>query len=340
LAGVGALYEQFARLKARLEAAGWFKPERKRALPAFPRAVGIVSSRHAAALRDVLTTIARRFPSLPVVLYPTAVQGQAAAPDIVEALKQANVRAEVDVLIVCRGGGSIEDLWAFNEETVARAVFESAIPVVSGVGHETDFTICDFVADARAATPTAAAALVAPDRAALRTRLSELRHRWRRAAALALEPRMQRVDLVSHRLVHPASRLQAQREVLAALARRLMRAVIACTRQRERECTQHGQRILLRLQAPLPQHRELVDMQERWRRAVDAHQRGLERKLAALDAGLRHLGPQAVLQRGYSIVATAEGMIVQDATQIAEGDGLRLRFARGGALATVTRKDD
>ena len=149
--GVGALYERFARLKARLEAAGWFSPERKRALPRFPRAVGIVTSLRAAALSDVLTTLARRTPSVSVILYPASVQGGSAAAEVVAAIAAANARAEVDVLIVCRGGGSIEDLWVFNEESVARAVFDSRIPIISGIGHETDFTICDFVADVRAA---------------------------------------------------------------------------------------------------------------------------------------------------------------------------------------------
>ncbi|NDP42959.1 MAG: exodeoxyribonuclease VII large subunit, partial [Aromatoleum sp.] len=162
LAGVGVLYERFARLKARLEAAGWFAAERKRSLPAFPRAVGIITSPRAAALRDVLTTLRVRWPSLSIVLYPSAVQGAGAPAEIAQAIRTANARAEVDVLLLCRGGGSIEDLWAFNEEAVAQAVYESALPIVSGVGHETDFTICDFVADVRAPTPTAAAARVAP----------------------------------------------------------------------------------------------------------------------------------------------------------------------------------
>src|SRR6478672_1264828 len=177
LAGLGALYERFVARKRALEAAGLFDSVRKRALPAFPRRIGIVTSRAAAALRDVLTTLARRFPGLPVILYPASVQGAAAASEIAAAIRVANAHANVDVLIVCRGGGSLEDLWAFNEEVVARAVFESRLPIVSGVGHETDFTICDFVADVRAATPTAAASLVVPERAALRAALGALYRR-------------------------------------------------------------------------------------------------------------------------------------------------------------------
>src|SRR4030095_7708260 len=163
-AGRGALYERFARLKAKLEAAGWFSAERKRPLPRFPRVVGIGTSIVPAALRARLTTLHRRWPPLRVIVYPAPVQGDGAAAGIAQAICTANARAEVDVLIVARGGGSIEDLWAFNEEIVALAIRESMLPVVSGVGHETDFTICDFVADVRAPTPTAAAQRVAPDR--------------------------------------------------------------------------------------------------------------------------------------------------------------------------------
>jgi exodeoxyribonuclease VII large subunit len=340
LAGLGVLYEQFAKLKAKLEAAGWFRAERKRALPPFPRAVGIVTSRHAAALRDVLTTLDRRLPSLPAILYPTPVQGNDAAASIAAAIVAANARAEVDVLVVCRGGGSIEDLWAFNELAVAQAVFESAIPVVSGVGHETDFTICDFVADARAPTPTAAAALVAPDRATLLATVMTIAERWRRSTERALESRMQRVDLVSRRLVHPAARLQTQHLGLSDLAQRLSRAMAAGARQREREFTTQGQTLHRHLRAPLPQHASLASTLERWRRGAADRLGALDRRIVALDTGMRHLNPQGVLDRGYSIVTTGAGTVVQDSAALALGDGLHLRFARGGASAKVTGKTD
>ncbi len=339
LAGLGALYEQFAKLKTSLDAAGWFRAERKRALPAFPRAVGVVTSRHAAALRDVLTTLARRLPSLPVILYPTAVQGIDAAASIATAIATANARAEVDVLIVCRGGGSIEDLWAFNELAVAQAVFESTLPVVSGVGHETDFTICDFVADARAPTPTAAAALVAPDCVALRAQVSTIAERWRRSTERALESRMQRVDLVSRRLVHPAARLQAQAQAIAGLAQRLVRAAATTGRLREHEYATQGLRLVRQLRAPLPQRTALLRLVERWQRGGGDQIHTIDRKIAALDAGMRHLNPQGVLDRGYSIVTAADGSVVQDAGALALGDTLDLRFARGQAGAKVTRKD-
>lgn len=338
LSGVGALYERFAKLKLKLEAAGWFAAARKRPLPRFPRGVGIVTSPRAAALSDVLTTLARRMPRLPVILYPALVQGEGAAAGIAAAIAAANARAEVDVLIVCRGGGSIEDLWAFNEEAVARAVFESRLPIVSGVGHETDFTICDFVADARATTPTGAAVLVAPDRSELSSQLGTLSLRWRRALERALELRMQRLDLASRRHLHPAARLEKQRELLASLARRLTRAVAGAQVQRRRGVDLLTRGLARCLRTPLPQRAAMDRAAERWHRAAAERAAGLERRLAALEAGLRHLNPQAVLDRGYSIVTTAQGAVVQDAATVGIGTDLHLRFARGGADARVTRR--
>jgi exodeoxyribonuclease VII large subunit len=336
LAGVGALYEQFARLKARLEAAGWFAPARKRPLPRFPRVVGIVTSPRAAALSDVLTTLARRSPSLPLILYPASVQGSGAATEIADAIALANSRAEVDVLIVCRGGGSIEDLWAFNEEAVARAVLDSRIPVISGVGHETDFTICDFVADVRAPTPTGAAALVAVERVALLNQISAFAARWHRAVMNALEMRMQRVDGASRRLVHPAERLAAQRRQLESLAMRLARAVASAQGERQRAVGICAQMLARQLRFPPAARPALERARERWQRVANDRLGALAKRLGELELGLRHLGPQAVLDRGYSIVTTAAGVIVQDAKQIAIGDGLGLRFARGTAEAQVT----
>jgi exodeoxyribonuclease VII large subunit len=336
LAGLGALYEKFARLKARLEAAGWFRPERKRDLPRFPRAVGIVTSLHAAALRDVLTTLRRRLPTLPIVLYPTAVQGGGAAVDIAAAIVVANARAEVDVLIVCRGGGSIEDLWAFNEESVALAIFESLIPIVSGVGHETDFTICDFVADARAPTPTGAAALVAPDRMALLAAVDSLIARWVRAMDRAMELRMQRLDFASRQLIHPATRLAQQTSRLSGLAARLLRAGSAAQGHRQREVDQLGQDLARVLRTPLAQERRLDRAQERFRRAATDRISGMVRHVEALGQSLRHLNPLAVLERGYSIVTDAAGAVVQDAGSVTAGDALRVRVARGELDAVVT----
>ena len=220
-AGLGPLYERFLKLKERLEREGLFDAAAKRAIPRHPRCVGVVTSLHAAALRDVLTTLARRNPSIPVVVYPVPVQGEGAAARIARMLATANERAECDVLLLVRGGGSIEDLWQFNEEIVARAIRTSRIPVVVGVGHETDATIADFAADHRAPTPTAAAEIVSPSRAELLGRTLELAARASREARRRIEYAMQSVDALARRLVHPVERLRASRLLVAQLAARL-----------------------------------------------------------------------------------------------------------------------
>ena len=335
LAGIGALYEKFERLKAKLAAAGWFAEERKRPLPAFPRVVGIVTSARAAALRDILTTLARRWPALRVVLYPTAVQGEGAAGEIARAIDTANARAEVDVLIVARGGGSIEDLWAFNEEAVAASVHASALPVISGVGHETDFTICDFVADARAPTPTAAAALAVPDRAAVAQRLAALVRGAARATAHAQGARAQRLDHATRRLVHPAARLTEQRARVEDFARRLALRARAEAALRDTRLAALQRRMLRELRTPLPAAQRLDRLRDRWVRLGPERVAHATQRLTALAQSLAHLNPQAVLERGYAIVAAADGTIVVDARQVAAGDVVALRLARGSADARI-----
>ena len=220
-AGLGPLFERFLKLKAKLEREGLFDPAAKRPIPHYPRQIGVITSLAAAALRDVLTTLRRRNPSIPVVVYPAPVQGEGAAAKLAQALEAANRRAECDVLLLVRGGGSIEDLWQFNEEAVARAIRASGIPVVVGVGHETDFTIADFAADERAPTPTAAAELVSPPRDALLARVAENAQRLSREAARRIEYAMQSVDALARRLLHPAERLRTSRQHLVHLAARL-----------------------------------------------------------------------------------------------------------------------
>ncbi len=337
LAGIGALYERFARLKARLEAAGWFAPEAKRPLPAFPRAVGIVTSPRAAALRDILATLARCWPALRVILYPTTVQGAGAGVEIAQAIRTANARAEVDVLIVARGGGSLEDLWAFNEEAVAEAIRESLLPTVSGVGHETDFTICDFVADVRAPTPTAAAALVAPDRSALSHRVRELAKRFSRAERYALDARSQRLDRATRRLVHPAARLALQRERLAELARRLARGWRSGDGARAVRANAAGARLLRELRAPAAAAVRVGQLRDGWQRLARQRVAHAADRIGMLGRNLAHLNPRAVLERGYAIVTAEDGTIVLTAAQVTSGDAVALAFARGGADATITK---
>jgi len=223
-AGLGPLYERFLRLKEQLAREGLFDPAAKREPPDHPRAIGVITSLAAAALRDVLTTLARRNPSLAVIVYPVPVQGEGAAQRIAAMIGTANARAECDVLLLVRGGGSLEDLWQFNEQAVARAIRASRIPLVVGVGHETDFTIADFAADRRAATPTAAAELVSAPRAELLARVAELALRAGRESLRRIGYAMQTVDGLARRLVHPADRIRSSRQLVAQLAARLASA--------------------------------------------------------------------------------------------------------------------
>ena len=223
-AGQGDLFEKFLRLKAKLEAEGLFDPATRRPLPTHPRALAIVTSPQAAALQDVLKTLQRRAPHLPIEIYPTPVQGEGAGEKIAAAINLAG-QSGCDAIILCRGGGSIEDLWAFNDEAVARAIRASKIPVVSGVGHETDFTIADFAADLRAPTPTAAAELLSPDRETLLARLSQLNRQMRQQTNRSLAERGQQLDWLASRLTHPAQRLQQQRESLRHQGFRLNNAL-------------------------------------------------------------------------------------------------------------------
>ena len=337
-AGQGALHEAFLRLKDRLAAEGLFDDAVKRPLPPFPRAIGVVTSLHAAALRDVLTTLARRNPSIPIVVYPAPVQGEGAAPEIVAALGRAGRRAECDVLVLCRGGGSIEDLWSFNDERVARAIRACPLPVVVGVGHETDFTIADFAADRRAPTPTAAAELVSPSRDELLSRISGLRGQLHRRITRELETRMQLLDHLTRRLVHPARRLQGQATLLAQL---VARARLATERTFERErwrllgLVERSRRRIPQV-APLAQHtthlaRRLQAASAQLVAEREARVRTLTRSLAALD-------PHAVLERGYSIARDRDGHAVRDSATLAAGDRLDLTFARGTARARVEDK--
>ncbi|MSP87103.1 MAG: exodeoxyribonuclease VII large subunit [Methylotenera sp.] len=220
-AGLGALFEAFEKLKVKLQQQGLFEVALKKALPAHPKQIGIVTSPDAAALRDVLTTLKRRMPSIPVVIYPTPVQGKGAAVLVANAIQLANARAECDVLIICRGGGSIEDLWQFNEEIVARAIAECSIATISGVGHETDFTICDFVADIRAATPTAAAELVTPSRENRLNALKQLSQQLAKSIQYLLNQRAQALDYMARSLISPLQQIEQQKAQLRQMAYQL-----------------------------------------------------------------------------------------------------------------------
>jgi exodeoxyribonuclease VII large subunit len=333
--GLGALFEAFEKLKAKLQQEGLFDAKRKRPIPAFAATVGVVTSRQAAALRDVLTTLARRMPGTRVILYPAPVQGQGAGERIAGAIHAASSRAEVDVLIVCRGGGSIEDLWSFNEEVVARAIADCAVPVVVGVGHETDFTIADFVADARAPTPTAAAELVSASRAELLPRLNALAARLQRNLDRFLGSRAQHLDHLSRRLVHPGSRIEAQGRHLGHLAMRLRacaRHALEASRFRLGELSSGLRRGRPDLEARLARH--LAD-EQRLGMAFARYLQDQASRLERAGASLALLDPAAVLQRGYSIVMTESGAIVRQAKVLSPGQKLRMAFSEGEATARV-----
>ena len=339
-AGQGNLFEEFLRRKARLEAEGLFAAEHKRLLPALPRCIGIVTSPQAAALRDVLTTLQRRAPQLSVILYPTLVQGTGAAQHIAAAITTASRRGECDTLIVCRGGGSLEDLWEFNDEPVARAIRACTIPVVTGIGHETDFSIADFAADLRAPTPTAAAEIAAPRRDALLDTLSDRRRSLRRLGEIALERRQQALDLLAHRLLHPEEQIARQRRQLDHLAHRLTGALAQSCTHRFHALATLGQRLrLARPQTERPARRlDLLAhrLVTAWKNAhVDR-----SGTLRALSTGLEHLNPHAVLARGYSIVSKHDGAIVRDSRSLEPNTRITVSFHRGRAEATVISTED
>ncbi|TCP15562.1 exodeoxyribonuclease VII large subunit [Crenobacter luteus] len=334
-AGLGRLFEAFERLKARLAAEGLFDEAKKRAIPAHPRAIGVVTSPAAAALRDVLSTLKRRAPAIPVVLYPTPVQGDGAAQKIADAIRIAGARAEVDVLIVCRGGGSIEDLWAFNEEVVARALAACPIPVVSGVGHETDFTICDFVADLRAPTPTGAAERASPSREQMTSQVELARRRLERALARLMTDKAQQLDYLARRLTHPGEKLARQRERLAATRQRLTLLAEARLSGARRGLSAAETRLARCRPRPAETARELDRLGHALRRALVERLARQRLALAQHEATLVALNPEAVLSRGYAIVEKADGSAVKSPGQLAQGERVTLRLAEGSTHARV-----
>jgi exodeoxyribonuclease VII large subunit len=337
-AGIGALYEAYARLKEKLEREGLFDAARKRPLPRFPRRVGIVTSLQAAALHDVLAALKRRAPHIPVVIHPAPVQGEDAARELAQAVCIAGRRGECDVLILCRGGGGIEDLWAFNEEVLARAIAACPIPIVSGVGHEADTTIADFAADRRAATPTAAAELVSAAYVEAAQHLARFAAGLRRALQRRLENLQQRLDLAARRLLPPSERLMRLR-----LAIDHSRVRLASAMRRRLDAAHAGlDRLRLRTAGARPQFARPRQTADHFgRRMTGAIHRAHEQHRARLDAlqsHLVHLNPHQVLARGYSIVRDDRGRIVRTSDDIGIGMELRLQFGAGWARSRVTDK--
>jgi len=316
--GAGTLFEEFLRLRARLEAQGLFEAGRKRPLPSFPRCIALVTSASGAALHDVLTALRRRAPQVEVHLYPTLVQGAEAPAQIVAALAAANQRADADLVILCRGGGSLEDLWAFNDERVVRAVVASALPLVCGVGHETDITLADLAADLRAATPTAAAELAAPARDELMRALQARAELLARRVHQRLDGSAQRLDTLALRLQKPGHLLADQATRLDALG------------QRQRAAVQQA----LRLAAQAQQHRA-ARLQRAASVSLQRHADGLARQAGRLAA----LDPRQVLARGYAWVEDVEGRPLVSSRSLSVGQPLRAVWADGAAAVSVTAVD-
>ncbi|MGK3125747.1 exodeoxyribonuclease VII large subunit [Candidatus Pantoea formicae] len=339
-AGEGLLQQQFEQLKARLAAEGLFDQQFKQPLPDPARQVGVITSATGAALHDVLRVLHRRDPSLPVIIYPTPVQGLDAPAAIVRAIELANQRDECDVLIVGRGGGSLEDLWSFNDERVARAIFASRLPIVSAVGHETDVTIADFVADLRAPTPSAAAELVSRNQLELLRRLQSQQQRMEMAMDFYLAEQQRRFTRVHHRLQqqHPQLRLARQQTTLFQLQRRLGEAMD----QRLRVANRQQDRMLQRLNNQQPQGRILRAQQQmqQWQYRL---QQGIEKQLnhnrqrfGTLAAQLEGVSPLATLARGFSVTTDTQGQLVKKTQQLHKGDLLRTRLDDGWVESQVT----
>ena len=338
LEGIGALQAAFEKLKQKLEAEGLFAPGRKRPLPRFPRRIGLVTSPTGAAIRDVLNVIQRRNPSLEIILAPCRVQGDGAAEEIARAIRRLNefssARAPLDAILITRGGGSLEDLWAFNEEAVARAVFDSAIPVVSAVGHEIDFSISDFVADVRAATPSVAAEILTEGVFGSAPFLARARERLRLLADRAREAKQDDLEGVVERMarVHPRRRVEENLQRLDDARFALERRTAQVLRDRRLAWdTLAGRLARVRPALVLARRREQLDQTAaRLRERARHHLREARNRWQALDARLRLLGPGQVLARGYSITLDAEtGAVVRRADAVAPGRRLRTRLQSG-----------
>jgi exodeoxyribonuclease VII large subunit len=338
-AGLGALKRQFEELSAKLKQEGLFAAERKRPLPSLPRRIGIVTSPTGAAVRDILHVLARRFPATAVLIYPVPVQGAQAAAEIVAALAAAGRRAECDVLILARGGGSLEDLWAFNDERLARAIVASPIPVITGIGHEIDFTIADFAADARAPTPSAAAELVVPDAEEWLNAFVGFGARLRRGMRRRLAEHRERLRWLIGRaaLLSPAARLGAQAQRLDELEQSLVRALRRRLQEhRERLRWLTGRAAQVSPSTRLTQQRlRLENLDQRlnreWRQALNSRRE----KLLPLVRTLNAVSPLATLERGYAIVSLEGGEILRNAAHAKPGTIIEARLAKGRVRAKV-----
>ena len=337
--GAGRLYAAFEALKKRLSAEGLFDASRKRILPTFPKKIGIITSLSAAALRDVVTTLRRRMPLIELIVYPTAVQGKGSENEIAAAIYKANERNEVDMLIVCRGGGSIEDLWAFNEEITVRAVANSTLPIISGVGHETDFTLCDFAADVRAATPTAAAELCSPDKEELLLKFNKLDEIMRHNIHRRYYDAAQHTDRIERLLLSPQSLLEKQQKRLSDCVLQLSGSI----KQRQtaaQTAVTHYDEVLAFLRPNLSGClKQVGDLHRAFCQSIDNKIKNLSQKLDNKEQLLNAVSPQTILQRGFSVVLNNQGKAVVSAQDLADKEMINIRFAQGETRAVVQKNN-
>ncbi len=339
--GEGELRRRFELLKIKLQGEGLFDDDRKRELPALPTRIGIITSPSGAAVRDILTVLKRRFPLVPVVIYPSAVQGDAAAGELVTAINTATERDECDVLIIGRGGGSLEDLWPFNEEIVARAIGDCPVPVVSAVGHEVDFTIADFVADLRAPTPSGAAELVVPDQGEWQRMITAMAARMATLSRRRVENTAQTLDWLNKRLAQssPATIVARQDAWLSNLRQVMVAAMRHSMTKRGGDIERIRSRLLQRSPALLVQSSvaRLAGLKHRIVSAGRDQVQSRQIQLKVIARGLNSVSPLATLDRGYAIVTDSKtGRIVSDASKLQTGDSISARLATGSVDATVT----
>ena len=344
LAGEGLLMQQFEALKLKLAAEGLFAQHLKKNLPHFSKAVGIITSKTGAALQDILHILQRRDPSLKIIIYPTAVQGKDAASDIAQMIELANQRQEVDVLIVGRGGGSLEDLWCFNEEMVARAIFHSHLPVISAVGHETDVTIADFVADVRAPTPSAAAELVSRNQTELLQQLQYRRQRLEIALDRLFAEKQQKLKHLSLRLhnQHPQAQLRIQQQLIMQLSHRLQQSL----RHRWQKTAENLTALSIRLyKNPLPlrlqqYEQQLAQLKVRLNSHMNLTLSLQQKQLAHLCGKLDSLSPLKVLARGYSITQNQQNFTIRSTKDVNVGEHIKTRLTDGNIISQVIRLEE
>ena len=338
LAGDGALQIAFEKLKQKLAHAGLFSDSHKQALPVYPRQIGIVTSASTAALQDILKVLKRRFAAIPIILYPSSVQGVKAAPELVAAIETANRRNDCDVLILARGGGSLEDLWAFNEEIVARAIFKSGLPIITGIGHEIDFTIADFVADQRAATPSAAAECVSPDQKEILSSLMQIKNQLLRFINTQIKHEQMKLQHLKKRLRHPGQRLREQTQRLDQLEQNLVLAMRNMLSLRNATLQQQ----MTRFYHESPQqhiniaHKEINNLKLRLTTSMQFKLKQWQQQVNNVSQALETLSPLNTLKRGYAIVTKkTSGEIIRRADEVVKGELINAKLSEGSIDSEV-----